>query len=265
MYKNTRRPFLKFLTYLKYRLGKQEEIAVCRKFNALVATTVKDQQLFHQELPEQEIFVINNGVQSSFLEPQNIMPEPYSLVFTGLMTHYPNEHGILFFLDEVFPIVLERNPLSRLYIVGAKPSGTIKARASSNVIVTGFVDDVRPYMAKGEQYIIPLFIGGGIRGKALEAMAMKKPIVTTTIGCEGINLKHEFSALFADTPEDLASAIYRLQNDPQLRCSLAESAYKTVLEEYDWNNKGAELSAAYYRVLGKLEARALSPNIAKDN
>ena len=78
---------------------------------------------------------------------------------------------------------------------------------------------------------------------------MKKPIITTTIGCEGINLRHGISALFADTAEDFASAIFQLQDDPQLRGRLADTAYETVQREYDWNSKGIELDAAYQSVL----------------
>ena len=248
-YKNTRDPFFKLLTYLKYRFGKQEEIEVSGKFDALIATTDRDYEIFRHDLPDQKIVVVNNGVNASFFEQQLVATEPGSLVFTGLMTHYPNEHGILFFLDEVFPHIHTSNPKTRLYVVGAKPSKKILARSSEYVIVTGFVEDVRPYMAKGEIYIIPLLIGGGIRGKALEAMAMKKPIVTTTIGCEGIKLVHEYSALFADSPEDFASAILRLQKETQLRNTLSDAAYRTVTEEYNWNNKGMELDRAYGKVL----------------
>jgi glycosyltransferase involved in cell wall biosynthesis len=98
--------------------------------------------------------------------------------------------------------------------VGKSPTRQLRARASENVIVTGFVDDVRPYMARAQVFVIPLLAGGGIRGKALEAMAMKRPIVTTTIGVEGIHLRHEESALFADTPDAFAKAVVRLFRDP---------------------------------------------------
>jgi glycosyltransferase involved in cell wall biosynthesis len=121
-------------------------------------------------------------------------------------------------------------------------------RASENVVVTGFVQDVRPYIARSEVYIIPLLIGGGIRGKALEAMAMRKPIVTTSIGCEGINLKHEDSALFADTPEEFAASVLRLFNDQPLRTKLGEKAHENVITGYNWKTKGEELERVYQAV-----------------
>ncbi len=112
-------------------------------------------------------------------------------------------------------------------------------------MVTGFVEDVRPYMARSEVFVIPLLIGGGIRGKALEAMAMKIPIVTTSIGCESILLKHEESALFADTPVEFADAVLRLFNDELLRKRLSERAYQTVIEQYNWITKGEDLHRVY--------------------
>ena len=195
------------------------------------------------------MFVIQNGVDLSFLEPQLVEPEPKTMVFTGKMSHYPNIHGISYFLDEVFPRILSEEPSARLYVVGAYPSREMLRRASDRVIVTGFVEDVRPYMARGEVYIIPLLIGGGIRGKALEAMAMKKPIVSTSIGCEGINLKHEDSALFADAPEDFAAAVLRLFKDKALCTKLGQKAYENVVEGYNWKAKGEEIDRLYQTVV----------------
>jgi glycosyltransferase involved in cell wall biosynthesis len=98
-------------------------------------------------------------------------------------------------------------------------------------------------MARGQVFVIPLKAGGGIRGKALEAMAMKRPIVTTTIGVEGIYLRHEESALFADEPEAFANAVVRLLRDPGLRDRLASNAFATVQQSYNWEAKGRELNA----------------------
>jgi glycosyltransferase involved in cell wall biosynthesis len=100
-------------------------------------------------------------------------------------------------------------------------------------------------MAKGEVFIIPLRIGGGMRGKALEAMAMRRPIVTTTLGCEGINLNHEESALFADTPEAFAESVLRMFNDAALRERLTAQAYNNVVEGYTWDTHGESLNTLY--------------------
>ncbi|MBM2839815.1 MAG: hypothetical protein HW412_343 [Bacteroidetes bacterium] len=244
-FKKTRNLYAKLVSYRMYTLGKPEEIRVCKTFDALIATTERDRNVFKEVLPDQQVFAINNGVDPAFLEPQSVQPEPHTMVFTGKMDFYPNKHGIMFFLDEIFPRILQRVPDARVYVVGIHPSKELLRRASENVIVTGFVDDVRPYMAKGDVYIIPLWIGGGIRGKALEAMAMRRPIVTTTIGCESIQLKHEESALFADSAEDFASAVIRLFNDQKLRQNLAQRAHANVLQYYDWEKQGEALNRVF--------------------
>jgi glycosyltransferase involved in cell wall biosynthesis len=238
---------------LEGRFGKREEIALCRKFDLLTTTTERDCQLFRKDLPDLNMAVVQNGAGKAFFEELGIQPEPFTMVFTGLFIYLPNSDGILYFLDEVFPRILSLEPQARIYVVGKSPTRQMLARASEKVIVTGFVDDVRPYMARGQVFVIPLLAGGGIRGKALEAMAMKRPIVTTTIGVEGIHLRHEESALFADTPDAFAKAVVRLFRDPGLRDRLTASAFATAESSYIWEAKGKELNALLRSVV---EARA---------
>lgn len=241
MYKEATQPWIKILNYLKSTLGKREEIQICKKFDTLIATTERDFKVFQKDLPDQQLFVVGNGVQKAFLEYPHFSAEENAIVFTGKMDFYPNQHGINRFLDEIFPLILQEVPSARIYIVGAYPSKELKKRASANVIVTGYVDDVRPYMSRGAVYVIPLWIGGGIRGKALEAMAMKKPIVTTHIGCESIKLSHRESALFGDTPREFASAVVECLRDKDLCNSLTTRAHATVLKEYNWESQGLKL------------------------
>jgi glycosyltransferase involved in cell wall biosynthesis len=163
---------------------------------------------------------------------------------------------MLWFLDSIFPIILGLEPQARIYVVGKSPPRQLLARASENVIVTGFVEDVRPYMARGQVFIIPLLAGGGIRGKALEAMAMKRPIVTTTLGVEGIHLRNEESALYADEPEAFAKAVVRLLRDPGLGERLAAKAFATVQQSYNWEAKGRELNALLRSVVAARAAKA---------
>jgi glycosyltransferase involved in cell wall biosynthesis len=240
----TPNPFLKVLYYLSYRFGREEEIQLCKKFALMVTTTERDRDVFRRDLPNQPMVVVQNGAGYNFFEEVSVAAEPDTMTFTGLFTHLPNSEGILHFLKEIFPLVLKEIPSAKVYVVGKDPTPGILARAAKNVVVTGFVDDVRPYMARSQVFIIPLLAGGGIRGKALEAMAMKRPIVTTTIGVEGIHLSHEESALFADTPDQFAQAVIRMLRDPSLRKRLAERAHTIARERYDWAAKGRELDAA---------------------
>ncbi len=244
-YQQTKNTVQKQYYYWNHLRLKQEETESSKKFDVVITTTDRDGQIYRQELPDKRICVIPNGVEAGFFQVQKVKEEPKTMVFTGLMSYLPNYHGITYFLDMIFPLILEREPQARILIVGANPPKKLRRRATGNVIVTGWVDDVKPYFARGQVFVIPLLIGGGIRGKALEAMAMKRPIVTTTLGCEGINLKHEDSAFFADTPKDFADAVVLLFNDPALRKRLTDKAYHNVLEGYSWESSGFALDNVY--------------------
>jgi polysaccharide biosynthesis protein PslH len=244
-YREARSPIRKLFYFLVYLTLRHDEIANIRKCNVLTPTSGRDAGLFRPHIPSTPIVVVPNGVDTEYFAPQDTPVEPKALVFTGLMEYYPNEHGILYFLEKIFPLVLQRLPETRLYIVGANPSARVTVHASRNVVVTGYVNDVRPYIARAEVALIPLLIGGGTRLKALEAIAMKKPIVTTSVGCEGLDLKDGETALFADTPRAFADAVIRLLNDPSLRTSLAQRAWDEVLSQYRWQSVGEKLNCAY--------------------
>jgi glycosyltransferase involved in cell wall biosynthesis len=244
-YRQTKNLFLKLYLYIEHRLLKREEVRATAKFDIVITMTERDRQLISAELPNSRVAIIPHGVDAEFFAPPPVQVEPRTIVFIGLMSYYPNHHGVLYFLDEIFPLILAKEPRAKVYIVGAWPSKKIVRRANESIVVTGWVDDVKPYMAKGEVFAIPLLIGGGMRGKALEAMAMRRPIVTTTLGCEGINLTHEESALFADTPQAFADSVLKLFEDASLRERLTEQAYKNVLEGYTWDAHGKSLRALY--------------------
>jgi polysaccharide biosynthesis protein PslH len=244
-YKKTGNIVFKALLYLEFLLAKHAEIELCQRFDAIISTTERDYEVFRKNLDESKLFVISNGVQACFLEPLKARTDPKTMVFTGLMSYYPNNHGILDFLKNIFPLILNQMPEAKIFIVGKNPSKELLKYASERVVITGYVEDVRPYMARAEVFIIPLHIGGGIRGKALEAMAMKIPIVTTSIGCESIHLKHNDSALFVDQPDEFADAVLQLFRDESLRNKLANRAYQTVLDEYNWTEKGKDLYRVY--------------------
>jgi polysaccharide biosynthesis protein PslH len=230
-----------------YLTLRREEVNCCKKFDVLFPTSERDQQVFRERLPAKRMVVIPNGLNVTFFKPDPTTPKPKSLVFTGLMNYYPNEHGMLFFLDNILPLIVSTTPDVLMTIVGAHPSKKLRDRAldNPNVTVTGYVEDVRPYVGAAQVYVVPLLMGGGTRQKVLLAMAMKKPIVSTTLGCEGITLKHEESALFADSPSAFADAVVRLFNDKALADRLADNAESIVHAEYRWESIGDKMHSVY--------------------
>lgn len=253
-YRQARNPVARAYHWYQYWLLRRDELACCGVGDALLATSARDMEVFKQDLPAQSIHVIPNGVDLDYFAPPDVEQTPMSMVFCGLMNYAPNDEGMTFFLDQVFPLIRKEVPEATITVVGSGPTRALLRRAGGPVTVTGYVKDVRPEVARGQVYVVPLLVGGGTRLKALEAMAMRKAIVTTSVGCEGIDLVPGESALFADTPEGLAAAVVRLFRDPALRDRLAGKAAALAAERYGWRAIGERLDAIATAVVARRRA-----------
>jgi polysaccharide biosynthesis protein PslH len=229
----------------EYHKVRREELAILGRQDALFVTSERDGDLIAEDLPHIPKHVIPNGVDVGYFKASQVTPEPHTLVFTGTMAYQPNSTGMLFFLDEVFPSILREIPDAKIYIVGNKPPPELANRASDHVIVTGLVDDVRPFMDRASAVVVPLLAGSGTRLKILEALSMKKPVVTTTIGGEGIDLVHGESAMIADDPEDFAQNVVQLLRNPELQTKLRDVGYRLVSDRYDWSIIGEQIQGVY--------------------
>jgi glycosyltransferase involved in cell wall biosynthesis len=224
---------------------KRDELDSCRSQHGILATSERDKRLFDSEIPDVPKYIVPNGVDPRFFSPSDRPFEPHSLVFTGHMQYQPNHDGIAWFLGEVMPRLLQRLPEAKLYVVGKDPPTRIRSHASNNVVVTGWVPDVRPYVYKAAAYVVPLRMGGGTRLKVAEALSMKKPIVSTRVGCEGIDVVNGESAILADNPEAFVAGIIRVLGDAALQKRLAENGHKLMKDKYDWSVIGKSLQRAY--------------------
>jgi glycosyltransferase involved in cell wall biosynthesis len=173
------------------------------------------------------------------------------------MDWLPNEDGILFFVEQVRPRIRRVLPDVRLTIVGRNPFPRLVqlSRQDSAITVTGRVDDVRPYMERAGAYIVPIRIGGGTRLKVYEAMAMEMPVVSTRIGAEGLPVLEGKHLLFADSPEDFASAVIRVLTDAGLAGALGTQAAATVRERFGWGNVAAKFSLICHNALQEFEQK----------
>lgn len=223
----------------------REEISACRRQDALLVTSNNDKTTLDKDVPGIPKYIIPNGVDTEYFIPSTEKLEPHSLVFTGAMSYIPNCDGILYFLDNIFPLITNSIPSTKLYIVGNKPPKKLLRRASKNIIITGYTDDIRPYVWKSSVYIVPLRMGSGTRLKVLEALSMKKPIVTTSIGCEGIDVRNDETAIIADKPKDFAEAVIKLLKEPSRSKRLTDNGFELVKKQYDWNVIGEKLNGVY--------------------
>jgi glycosyltransferase involved in cell wall biosynthesis len=231
MWLKCRSPLKKWFYFNEYKKVYREEIASFRKQNLILTTSKEDMKIIKKDVDNVPGFVVPNGVDTSFFTPSGQEPDPYSLVFTGMMGYLPNNDGMRWFLDEVFPLILKEVPEAKIYIVGSKPPEHLKRRQSDRVVVTGFVDDVRPYVWKTSVFVVPLRMGSGTRLKVVEAMAMGKAIVSTSLGCEGIPVTDGEHLLIADDPIASARAVLRLFDDPWLAAALGKSGRALVERE----------------------------------
>ncbi|MEK6560456.1 MAG: glycosyltransferase [Nitrospirota bacterium] len=193
--------------------------------------------------------VIPNGVDVDFFQSSNapFTGSEDALAFTGSMDWIPNDDAVVFFCREVLPLIWEQNPNVKFYIVGKNPSATVKelAQKDPRIVVTGRVDDVRTYIQLAKIFVVPIRIGGGTRLKILEAMSMRKAVVSTTVGAEGIACTKDVDIVLGDTPQAFAQQVIVLLKDQRKREALGTAARKLVLEKYDWRIIGKKLDQIY--------------------
>lgn len=250
MWKKTDSTFRKWFYRREYEKVYKEEIQTLKNQNIIFSTSDNDREIIRKDVPDVPNYVVPNGVDTSYFTPsQTTEKEPYSMVFTGMMAYTPNYDGMLWFLDEIFPQIKEEKPSAKIYIVGKRPPAELKNRASDSVIVTGFVDDVRPYVWRSSVFVVPLRMGSGTRLKVVEALSMKKPVVSTSIGCEGIEVENGKSILINDAPKAFARSVIQLLEDRHLRRHLIDHGYELVHEKYDWSVVGERMLAAYDELL----------------
>lgn len=214
------------------------ECNACRRFDYVVAVSKSDRDVMAREYGLENIAHVPTGVDTGYFRPSGrVKEEPAHIVFTGSMDWLPNDDGMWFFVREILPLIRLALPQVKLTIVGRKPFPRIEALSKEDpaITVTGRVDDVRPYIESASVYVVPLRIGGGTRLKIFEAMAMEKPIVSTTIGAEGLPVTDGRDVLIADTPQTFASAVLRVLNDASFARWLGTNAATKVRNEYAWD------------------------------
>ncbi len=241
-------PIKKWFFLHQYKKLLRYEKKMCPLFNYCVAVSELDKQQLQSIAPQAAFTVIPNGVDVDYFRPQNSeLRTPNSeLIFAGRTDYLPNIDGLNFFLHEIFPLIKKEIKDARLTIIGkTRTNNDIGLPLTNDVTHLGFVEDIRPYIGKAAVYVVPLRIGGGTRLKILDAMAMGKAIVSTSIGAEGIDVTHGKNILIADTPEDFSRQVIRVLNDDTLRQSLGKEGRRLVEEKYSWDIIGKKMDEIY--------------------
>jgi len=230
-------PVKKAYLYGQWQKMRRFEREMCGRFDSVIAVSADDREQMKNEYGATAVFDVPTGVDVEFFRPSGkVKPQPHSLVFTGSMDWLPNDDAIRYFMREIMPLIKIKLPDVKLTVVGRNPAPALVdlSKEDPSLIFTGRVDDVRPYMETAAAYIVPLRIGGGTRLKIYEAMAMEKPLISTTIGAEGLPLTNGVELLLADEPATFADAVVRVLSDEAYANELGQRAATVVRENFGW-------------------------------
>jgi glycosyltransferase involved in cell wall biosynthesis len=247
------------------RLMRNFEQRALSDFDAHITVSERDAERLRSLNSKARIFVIENGVDAAHYSDDQLehahatwrnqqapsnSPIRNRIVFVGSMDYHANIDGAVSFSREVWPRLRERNPDLNFTIVGRDPAPEVRELASiPGIEVTGTVDDVRPYYREAMAAVVPLQVGGGSRLKILEALAAGVPVVSTTLGAEGLEVTHDKNILIADTTEKMIEAIIKLIEKPAQRNQLPEAGRSLISNRYDWAKIGESLFKCYVGLL----------------
>jgi glycosyltransferase involved in cell wall biosynthesis len=239
-----RNPIKKLLFAIEWRKLRDKESEICSRADLTVAVSEEDRARLAEMAPAARTGAIPTGVDTAYFAPAGRPQIPTRLVFSGSMDWHPNEDAVIYFGESILPKIREQVPGASFVIVGRNPTQKVRDAAERlGMIVTGTVDDVRPYLDEAAVYVVPLRAGSGTRMKIFEALGMAKPVVSTTVGAEGLGLSDQKEFIAADKPEDFAAAVVHLLHNEVRRHELGQAGRALVVERYSWPQVAREFEA----------------------
>jgi glycosyltransferase involved in cell wall biosynthesis len=247
-----RNPVLKLFLYFEALKLKQLESRIFSTLDLGIAVSELDRQHLERICPGGRFAVVENGVDVRAFVPDPDAIEPDALVWVGGFHHHPNCEAVRFFLDEIYPRIKREKAETKFYVVGGGIPDWLRRLTTDDpsIVLTGYVDDPLPYIQRAAVFVAPILSGGGTKLKVLEAMAVGKAIVSTSIGVEGIEGKDQEHFMVADGPEAFSSGVVSLLNDRVSRERLGANARKRAMEKYDWEAI-CEVMSRIYQGAGK--------------
>ena len=254
----------RFYHAVNWRKLRREELGTYGAADGVYLCSAADERRLLEEVPGARTAVIPNAADVEYYQPRPTDPSPdgRTVVFFGLLSYAPNVDGVIHFMQHIWPRIAEAHPKARCKIIGGQPPPSLQALAGTRVEFTGFVSDLRPHLAAAAAIVVPLRLGGGTRLKIVEAMAMGKAIVSTSLGAEGIEAAPGRDILVEDEPSAFADAVNRLLAEPDLAARIGQSARQLAVERYAWSGAARALEGFYRQILeldheGEAEDRQL--------
>lgn len=252
-YQVSRNPLWKAISWREWRNMEAAERKYLGKADHILTVSEDDRRFFAKFVDAAKLSVIPTGVDTEYFVPTEAPETPNRLVFTGSMDWLPNEDGVIYFMKEILPLVQREIPGVSLTVVGRNPAQRLKdlVVGTANVRLTGWVEDIRPFLSQAEVAVVPLRIGGGTRLKIFEAMSMGKTVVSTTIGAEGLPVISGEHLLIADEPAQFAKNTVELLRDAARRRSMGITAHKLVVQNYSWKMVAQQFAEILAKVVAK--------------
>lgn len=217
---------------MEYKRLKRYETAIFDDFDVKTIISEPDRDLIPHP-KKNEILIIPNGVDHDFFTPQE-KEKKYDIVFTGNMSYAPNVNAVEYLANEILPIVWKQIPNAKMYIAGATPDPKVKKAACDNIIISGWLDDIRDAYAQSRIFIAPMRIGTGLQNKLLEAMSMSLPAITTPLANGSLGAGNGKEILVGSNAEELAQHIITLLTDNDRAKQIAQAGFDFTNRVYDW-------------------------------
>jgi sugar transferase (PEP-CTERM/EpsH1 system associated) len=244
-----RNPVVKWLLGLElFRMRRYESIIGA--FDRGLVCSETDRSFLLDRYRDLSLGILPNGVDlETFSADSTAQAEPDRIIFTGNMSYFPNADGASFLVREVMPKIVQAVPQARLCIVGQNPPTSVRALAGKNVVVTGFVEDIRLEYLKSKVAVSPIRFGAGTLNKVLEPLALGVPVVSSSIGLRGLGLVAGTDILVANDAQEFANAVVRLLSDEGLRIAMGARAAEKVRMKFSWENISLDLERVYKEII----------------
>lgn len=239
-------PLIKFYVGLQAKRLRAYEASQSPRFALNLMMSSVDAQELLKIAPTARTAVVPNGVDTEYFVPRTDLQEN-AVIYTGGMNMFANKDAVTHFIQSVWPMVLSQAKDATFYVVGQDPPADLLEieKKDTSIRVLGFVDDIRPHVAKAAVYVVPLRVGGGTRMKVLDALAQGKAIVSTSVGCEGIEVTDGLNICIEDQDDRFAKAISDLFQSSARRKELGAEARKLAEQKYGWESIGRTLQSFY--------------------
>lgn len=238
------------------------ERSIFRNADCAVFVSEEDAAVFRRVCPRIPTSVVHNGVDIDYFVPTESPQSAFRLVFEGNMRFEPNVEAAEYLCNAILPRIWTQIPSVKLDIVGKDPTERVRGLEAPQVRVTGFVDDIRPYLSQAAVFVCPMLSGAGIKNKVLQAWAMGLPIVATPLAIGGLMAVHGENILISNDAASFAAAVVRVLQDRELSRRLGKVGRTTVLSYYDWSAKAAEFDKIFETAVSRAKKRRMGTMVA---